>query len=155
MDLYLLVKTLHILSASVIFGTGMGIAFFMLAAHLKGALPTRLFNAKMTVLADYCFTLPAVIIQPLSGFWLVYEGGYHYSETWLLLTYALYVLVGIFWIPVVFIQIRLRNILQYAKDQNAALPPSYNKLMKSWFILGWPAFFSIIAIFYLMVARPT
>ncbi|WP_199899207.1 DUF2269 family protein [Sneathiella glossodoripedis] len=153
-ELFFIVKTLHILSASILFGTGIGIAFFLFASHVKGASQEKFFNAKITVLADFVFTLPAVLLQPLTGLWLIYEGGYNYTELWLLITYGLYFLMVISWIPVVFIQIKLKNILQEAQANNSTPHPSYDRLIKIWFFLGWPAFVSIFVIFYLMIARP-
>ena len=86
MDLYSFVKTLHVLSAAVLFGTGAGIAYFMLMGHLSGVPAARRFAAATTVRADFLFTLPAVIVQPLSGAWLVWQGGFDWSDRWLVAT---------------------------------------------------------------------
>lgn len=114
MDIYSIVKTLHIISATVLFGTGMGIAFFMFSSMFGKNLHERYFAARYTVLADYIFTAPAVIIQPLTGAWLVMQGGYDPSAFWLKMTYGLYILAGICWLPVVWIQLHLRNIIATA-----------------------------------------
>src|SRR5471032_2391391 len=112
LDLYFFVKTVHILSATVLFGTGAGIAFFMLRGHLSGVPAARRFAAATTVRADSLFTLPAVIVQPLTGAWLVWKGGFDWSDRWLLTTYALYLLAGACWLPVVAIQMRIKAILE-------------------------------------------
>ncbi len=155
MDMYLIIKTLHIISATVLFGTGAGIAFFMLCAYFTTNIHEKYFAARHTVLADYIFTAPAVIIQPLSGLWLIWQGGYDWDSTWLMLTYILYIVAGLCWLPVVWIQIRLKNITRIALEHNSDLPTEYYKLFKIWFILGWPAFVGLMIIFFLMVAKPT
>lgn len=154
MDIYLLVKMLHIISAAVLLGTGAGIAFFMLRSHFTDNIHEKFYAARNTVLADYLFTAPAVIIQPLTGFWLVWQGGYGWMDLWLSVTYALYVLTGLCWLPVVWIQIQLKNMVAQAVKTGEDLPPRYNKLFKIWFILGWPAFASVGIIVFLMVVKP-
>lgn len=155
MDLYLVIKTIHILSSTALFGTGLGTAFFMLMSKFSGDIQSKLFAAQTTVIADYIFTTPAIIIQPLTGFWLVYQSGIAMDELWLLWTYALYAVAGVCWIPVVFIQIRLKKMIQVSVDTGSELPSSYHRLFKIWFLLGWPAFMALVAIFYLMVTKPS
>ena len=155
MDLYFVVKTIHILSSTVLFGTGLGTAFFMLMSRFSKDIQSKLFAAKTTVIADYIFTTPAVIIQPVTGLWLMHESGVEFDAPWLLWTYGLYAVAGVCWIPVVFIQIKLRKIVQMAVSSNTEIPESYHHLFKIWFLLGWPAFISLITIFYLMVTKPS
>jgi len=155
MDIYFLVKTLHILSSTILFGTGIGIAFFMFRSFSNNNIQQKLYAANNTVLADYIFTLPAVIIQPISGFWLVWQSGYSWSEPWLIKSYFLYLLAGLCWLPVVCIQLQLKKILVQHGASTEALAKRYNTLFKIWFLLGWPAFISLLIIFYLMVAKPT
>lgn len=154
MDSYLVVKTLHIIGSCILFGTGIGIAFFMYAAHFTRNLHEKYFAARMTVLADMLFTAPAVILQPVSGLWLAYQGGYGFHDLWLNATYGLYMLAGLCWLPVVWIQVQLRNHLKDAVQNGTALPPRYGLLFRWWFALGWPAFIALVVIFYLMVTKP-
>ncbi len=154
MELYPLVKVAHILSATILFGTGAGIAFFKFRASFTDNLHEKYFAARNTVLADSLFTAPSVIIQPLTGFWLIQEGGHEFSDLWLLITYGLYLLAGACWLPVVWIQIRLRNIVRHSVETDTPLPEEYEKLFRLWFILGWPAFGGLVAIFGLMVIKP-
>lgn len=154
MDTFLIVKTVHILGSTVLFGTGLGIAFFMFASHFTDNAGEKLYAARMTVRADYMFTLPAVIVQPISGAWLVWNGGYGWTDFWLVATYTLYVAVGLCWLPVVWIQIQLKQMLAERVDSGEPLPERYARLFRIWFILGWPAFLGLVAVFYLMVARP-
>lgn len=154
MNAYLLIKTIHILSSTILFGTGIGIAFFMLQAKLTDSPLIRHHVASRTVLADYFFTLPAVIIQPVSGAWLIREAGFIWTDPWLIYTYLLYGVMGACWIPVVWIQIRLKTLARESWESNLPLAEQYHSLFKWWFALGWPAFLSLIAIFYLMVAKP-
>ncbi|MGB1800166.1 MAG: DUF2269 family protein [Gammaproteobacteria bacterium] len=154
MDLYILTKTIHILSSTILFGTGIGIAFFMFRSMSTDNLQEKYYAARNTVLADSIFTLPAVIIQPISGIALINMVGYDWTDFWLLTAYVLYVVIGLCWIPVVWIQIQLKNMLSDAINNDTALPARYDKLSRIWFFLGWPAFAGLIFIFYLMISKP-
>ncbi len=155
MDVYLLIKLIHILSSTILFGTGLGIAFFMFRSVYTDNINEKYYMARNTVIADYCFTLPAVIVQPLSGAWLVWQIGYDWTSFWLVATYILYAIAGICWIPVVWIQIRLRNLARENMEKGTTLPEQFSCLFRLWFMLGWPAFLSLVAIFYLMVVKPS
>lgn len=144
---YLFIKTIHIISSTILFGTGIGTAFFMWWANKTGDLNAKAYAAHTTVIADLLFTTPTVIIQPVSGIILVNMLGYNYSDLWLTLTYIGYIIAGGCWLPVVWIQIQLRNIALEALKQRTPLPEKYYKLFKLWFYLGWPAFISLIIIF--------
>jgi uncharacterized membrane protein len=115
----------------------------------------RYFAARSTVLADFLFTLPAVILQPLTGFWLIEHSGFRWNEPWLLATYALYLAAGACWVPVVFIQIRLRALAEAGRATPEAPSADYLRLFRWWFILGWPAFIGLVLVFFLMVLKPT
>ncbi|OIN85168.1 MAG: hypothetical protein AUJ12_09900 [Alphaproteobacteria bacterium CG1_02_46_17] len=154
MDWYLIVKTLHIISSTIVFGTGIGTAFFMLRSFFTDDIHEKYYAARSTVMADYIFTFPAVIFQPLSGIVLINLAGHDWNSSWLIWTYALYALAGACWIPVIWIQIELKKMLKQAVETGAPLPERYNRLFKIWFILGWPAFLGLVVIFYLMVSRP-
>lgn len=154
MMLYDLVKTVHILSATVLFGTGLGTAWFMWQAHRSGDVATIAATARTVVQADRLFTLPAVVIQPLSGLWLMYIVGYSVAESWLLWTYLLYAVAGACWLPVVWLQIRMCDLASSARVEGGPLPAAYHRYARTWFLLGWPAFTAVIVIVYLMVARP-
>lgn len=153
-DSYLLIKTLHILSAAILFGAGLGIAFFFWAARY-GDDRARLFAARTTVLADFVFTLPAVIVQPVTGALLIAKGGFDPEASWLLVTYALYVLAGLCWIPVVWLQWRMKRMLEAKVAGGGFDDAAFERLRKIWFLLGWPAFLGLIAVFWLMVTKPS
>ena len=155
MDLYSTIKALHILSSTVLFGTGLGIAFFMFCSRYAKNIHERYYAARFTVLADLLFTTPAVILQPLTGIWMLMNSGFDPMAMWLKATYILYLVAGLCWLPVVWIQIRLKRILSACIQNNVPLPNEYHRLFKAWFWLGWPAFLSLTAIFYLMVAKPS
>jgi uncharacterized membrane protein len=150
----LALKLVHVLGASVLFGTGAGIAFFMLMAHRTGDAATIAATARVVVIADFVFTAGAVVVQPITGAALAWHFGYPLSERWIALSLALYVLVGLCWLPVIWIQIRLRDVATAAARQGSALPPEYFSLFRVWFALGWPAFFGVLAIFALMIWKP-
>jgi uncharacterized membrane protein len=154
-DVYPLVKVLHIISATVLFGTGMGIAFVFLGARRGENIPARLFAARLTVRMDFIFTLPAIIVQSLSGWWLIRNGGFDWADRWLVWTYALYLLAGACWIPVVFLQIRMRQMLEEKSTARPFDQRSFDRLFRWWFALGVPAFGGLVIVFWLMVTKPT
>lgn len=154
MDLYQTTKTLHILSSTILFGTGIGIAFFMFRSYFTNNIHEKFYAARNTVLADYLFTFPAIVIQPVSGVALILMAGFDWTSTWLVATYAIYFVAGLCWLPVVWIQIQLKKMCQYSVEYGTELPAHYHRLFKIWFLLGWPAFAGLMVIFYLMVAKP-
>ena len=154
MDLYTILKTIHILSSTILFGTGIGIAFFMVRSWFTDDIHQKLYAVRNTVLADYIFTFPAVVIQPLSGIALIHLVGFDWSAYWLMATYIIYAVASLCWLPVVWIQIQLKNMCVEAAAKGTELPERYHKLFKIWFILGWPAFLGFTFVFYLMVAKP-
>jgi uncharacterized membrane protein len=152
--LYDIVKTVHILSAAVLFGTGLGTAWFMWRADRTGEAAAIAATARNVVMADWLFTLPAVVVQPVSGIWLVDMAGYSPTEIWLMWTYGLYLAAGACWLPVVWLQIRMRDIAAAAAADGGPLPTRYRRHARTWFALGWPAFTAVVLIAYLMVAKP-
>ena len=152
MMLYEIVKTVHILSATVLFGTGLDTAWFMWRADCSGDAAAVAATAR-NVVTDWLFTTPAIILQPLTGLWLIFLGGYSSAETWLLWTYGLYLLAGACWLPVVWLQIRMRDLAAMAVANGAPLSARYRRYARLWFALGWPAFIAVILIVYLMVAK--
>jgi len=155
MNAYVLLKTVHILSSTLLFGTGLGTAFFMWFTHRTGQVAAIATAARLTVLADLLFTTPAVILQPVSGLLLMRLMGFDLHAPWLQASIALYVITGVCWLPVVWLQWRARNLAATAMQENTPLPPTYYRCMHVWFALGWPAFLAVLAIFWLMVAKPT
>lgn len=149
MTTYLAVKLLHILSATILLGTGLGTAFFMFAAWRSNNVEAMRITARNVVLADWIFTTPAIVVQLLTGLWLTSRLAIPYGSLWFITVMALFVLVGACWIPVVGIQIRLRNLLRTSMPT-----PQYHRLMRLWVALGIPAFASVVLLFALMVYRP-
>lgn len=154
MDAFLIWKWIHILSAAVLFGTGLGIAFFMFMAHRTGSPVLIAGVGRIVVVADFLFTATAVVVQPVSGIALAVLAGYSLLDEWLLATYALYVLIGCCWLPVVWIQWKMQKLAQFAADTSDDLPAQYHQLFAWWFWLGWPAFASVMGIYVLMLLRP-
>ncbi|UWR76934.1 DUF2269 domain-containing protein [Phaeobacter inhibens] len=154
MDPDLILRWLHVLGACVLLGTGAGIAFFMLMAHRTGDARLIAHIAGVVVLADLLFTTSAVLIQPITGGLLAWRLGWPLSEGWIALSLALYVVTGAFWLPVVWIQLRLRNLAREAADTGEALPARYHRLFAIWFACGIPAFAAVLTIVWLMLARP-
>ncbi|WP_292051271.1 MULTISPECIES: DUF2269 family protein [unclassified Brevundimonas] len=152
--MYELLKIVHILSGAVLFGTGAGIAFFMVRAHMTKDAATIASVGAIVVLADFVFTASAVVVQPISGLGLIHLQGYGLTEPWLLAAYGLYVLVGLCWLPVVWIQMEMARLAKTAAATGQPLPARYDRLFRTWFVLGWPAFIGVIGIYWLMVAKP-
>lgn len=154
MTLYFIVKYLHVLGAIVILGTGTGVAFFMLMAHRSRDRAFIARTAATVVIADMLFTLSAVILQPVTGGWLMVLSGITLAERWLVTSLGLYAVAGLFWIPVVFMQIEMRDLARAAVAQRVPLPPRYFTLFQRWFVFGIPGFGSVMIILWLMIAKP-
>ena len=154
MDGYLLVKTVHVMSSTVLFGTGLGIAFFFLMGVRGSDRAGAYFAARTTGIADMLFTLTAGIVQPLSGLAMVRMSGIDPWAPWLVWTYGLYLLALVCWLPVVWLQLRMRDMLG-AKQAGVAIDETrLRKYFRIWFVLGWPAFAGLLVVFWLMVAKP-
>ncbi|RTE92910.1 DUF2269 domain-containing protein [Bradyrhizobium sp. LVM 105] len=151
---YVLVKFLHVLGAIVILGTGTGIAFFMLMAHRTNDVAFIARTASVVVVADTIFTLSAVLLQPATGGLLMMLTATPITEHWLLASLALYAVAGLFWIPVVFMQIEMRDLARKAAAQRSALPQRYFVLFRRWFACGFPGFGATMLILWLMIAKP-
>jgi uncharacterized membrane protein len=154
MTAYLALKYLHILGASVLLGTGAGIAFFMLLAHRTGEAATIAGVARIVVTADFLFTATAVAAQPITGVLLAWEVGYSLRDGWIAASLLLYLVTGALWLPVVWMQMRMRDLARAAAGEGRPLPDEYHRLFRLWFAFGFPAFGAVLAIFWLMIARP-
>jgi uncharacterized membrane protein len=154
MTLFFLIEYLHVLGAIVILGTGTGIAFFMLMAHRSGNAEFIARTAATVVIADMLFTLTAVLLQPVTGGLLMMLSSTSLSERWLLASLALYAIAGLFWVPVIFMQIEMRDLARLAAEKDQPLPPRYFALFRRWFLFGIPGFGSVMAILWLMIAKP-
>ena len=154
MTLYFFVKYLHVLGAIVILGTGTGIAFFMLMAHRSGEASFIARTASIVVIADMLFTLTAVLLQPVTGGLLMMLSSTGFNELWISTSLGLYAAAGLFWVPVIFMQIEIRDLARVAAAENAALPPRYFALFRRWFLFGIPGFGSVMAILWRMIAKP-
>jgi uncharacterized membrane protein len=154
MDAYLLLKWLHILSSTVLFGFGSGTAYYFWSAHRTGHPETIARVGRMVVRADWLFTGTSGVVQPATGVLLAATAGYSLTESWLVVTYCLYLLAFACWALVVWLQIRATALAEHAAANVTSLPPAYRRTMRLWFALGWPAFLSLVAIYGLMVAKP-
>jgi uncharacterized membrane protein len=155
MDWTLLLRWLHVIGACVLLGTGAGIAFFALMAHRTGQAALIAHTLRIVVIADWVFTASAVIVQPITGYLLARAIGWPMSEGWILLSLALYVLTGAFWLPVVWMQARMQKLATEAATAGAPLPAAYHRLFRLWFAFGIPAFAAVLATIWLMLERPS
>lgn len=150
----LFVKWLHVIGATVLLGTGAGIAFFMLMAHRTGDARLVAHTARIVVVADAVFTATAVLAQPVTGLWLAQLMGWRWSEGWIAVSLALYGFTGLLWLPVVWIQIQLRDLATRAGTSGEPLPARYHALFRIWVACGVPAFAAVLGILWLMLAKP-
>jgi uncharacterized membrane protein len=151
---YLFFEWLHIIGATILFGTGVGIAFNFWLAVRTTSVAVIAAAARATVFADFVFSLPAVVLQPITGVALIYGAGFPIQSRWIVYSTLLYVVAGACWIPVVFMQIRMRDLAVKCLADGTPLPEEFHRLARRWFVLGWPAFLAVAWIFWLMVARP-
>jgi uncharacterized membrane protein len=149
-----LLRFLHVIGATVLLGTGAGIAFFMVMASRTRDPAIIAHVAGTVVVADLVFTATTVVAQPVTGVLLANQIGWPLNEPWIAVSLALYVLTGLFWLPVVWIQMRLRDLARSAAQSGSALPAGYDRLYRIWFACGFPAFLSVLAILWLMLTRP-
>ncbi|WP_263770388.1 DUF2269 family protein [Propionivibrio soli] len=151
---YTVVKWVHILSSTLLFGTGIGSAFYMLFVSLKAEPKAVAILVRYVVRADWLFTAPTVILQPLSGFYLAHLAGFPMTSKWIVVSSALFGVAVVAWLPVVWMQIRMRDLAQQAVEQDRPLPKRYWRYLELWSLLGMVAFFALVAIFWLMVGKP-
>ena len=152
---YITLKYLHILSCILLFGTGLGSAFYKWMADKSGNIQHIAVTNKNVVLADWLFTTPTVIFQPLSGIWMAHIAGWELTTPWIMLSLILYFIAGACWLPVVWLQIRMKQLSHQALADNKSLPVAYWKMARAWFWLGVPAFISMILVVFLMVFKQT
>lgn len=154
MNTYLFVRALHIMSSVLMVGTGFGTAYYLFFTNRIGRVSSIADVARLVVRADWWFTTPTVIFQPLSGIWLAYIAGWPLTTPWLLWSIVLFVLTGACWLPVVWLQLRLAKIAREADEQNEALPETYWRYARYWEWLGYPAFVAMLGVYFLMVMKP-
>jgi len=154
MNSYLILKWLHIMSSVLMVGTGLGSAFYMFFANRSGDVGTQANVARLVVRADWWFTTPTVIIQPLTGLWLAHLAGLPLTTPWLLASLLLFVLAGLCWLPVLWLQLRMAALAREAQLQRSELPPIYWRYAHCWEALGYPAFAAMLLVFFLMVVKP-
>jgi uncharacterized membrane protein len=154
MTTYLLLKWLHILSSVLLVGTGFGSAFYLYFVHKTRNTQAIAEVSRLVVKADFWFTTPTIIVQPLTGFTMVSMAGYPMAQGWLVWTYALYILAGVCWLPVVWLQLRMAKLAAVAVSDNKPLPARYWDYARYWEWLGYPAFIAMLAIYWLMVFKP-
>jgi uncharacterized membrane protein len=152
---YLVLKWLHILSSTVLFGTGLGSAYYMFFATRTRDPRVIAPVVRLVVIADWAFTTPSIIVQPLTGLWMVHIAGFPLTSRWLMVSIGLYLLAGAAWLPVVWMQIRMRELATRAAATGEPLPAAYDRLLRAWVLLGIVAFSALVAVFWLMVMKPS
>jgi uncharacterized membrane protein len=150
----LVVKWLHVVSSTLLFGTGLGSAYYMFCASRTRDARAAAVVVRYVVLADWIFTTTTIIVQPLTGLFLVHLAGIPLNSRWIVGSFVLYFIAGGCWLPVVWIQIRMRSLAEAAARGDASLPESYWRLFRWWVALGIPAFMSLVIVFWLMIAKP-
>ena len=151
---YLIVKWLHILSSTLLFGTGIGSAWYLLFAVISKNVQAIAVVTRILVIADWLFTGATMIAQPVTGFYLIHLAGFPLQTPWIMWSIALFAVALLCWLPVVWLQIRMRDLAANAMQQAAPLPAQFWRYFRAWVVLGIPAFFAFVAVFYLMVVKP-
>lgn len=151
---YVTLKWIHVVASTLLFGTGVGSAFYLLATTLTRDARVVAVTSRHVVVADWMFTATTAVLQPLTGYFLVRIAHFSWGAAWLHVSIALYVIAIACWLPVVWLQMKMRNAAAAAAGAGSPLPPAYWRYFRWWFALGVPALFSFLAIFYLMVAKP-
>jgi uncharacterized membrane protein len=151
---YVVIKWLHILSSTFLFGTGLGSAFYMFFTSLTRDARAVAVVVRYVVIADWAFTTPTIILQPLTGFYLIHLAGFPLNSAWIVWSIGLYLLAGACWLPVVWMQIRMRDMAMEAARTGSELPAMYWSYLRVWVALGIVAFLALVGVFYLMVAKP-
>ncbi len=152
---YLLLKWIHILSSTLLFGTGIGSAFYMLVTTLTRDVRATAVVVRYVVIADWLFTTPAIIVQPATGFWMLHLAGIPLTSRWVLGSVILYFVACACWLPVVWMQMKMRDMAVAAvQAAQPELPAQYWRYFSFWILLGIPAFLSLLLVFWLMVAKP-
>jgi len=154
MNTYLVLKTVHILSSVLIVGTGFGTAYYLFFTNRLGRVSSIADVARLVVRADWWFTTPAVIFQPVSGLWLAHIAGWPWTTPWIVASFVLFAITGLCWLPVVWLQVRLARMAEQAAASNAALPERYWRYAQRWEWLGYPAFIAMLGVYFLMVLKP-
>lgn len=151
---YVVLKWLHVLSSTVLFGTGLGSAYYMFLASRTRDPRTIATVVGHVVVADAIFTTSTIVFQPLSGWRMAHLAGLPLTTPWIAWSFALYLLAGACWLPVVWMQVRMRGMAERAAADGTSLPEVYDRWLRIWVALGVPAFASLVAVFWLMVAKP-
>lgn len=152
--LFFILKIIHVVGAAVLFGTGMGTALYMFMANQSKNTEIIYQATARVVIADWLFTGTAAIVQPITGLWMVYLKGYPIWSLWVMGSIAGYIIAGIFWLPVVYFQMRCRDLAKEALDNDQPLNKIYKRFYGAWFAFGWPAFIALVVVFYLMANKP-
>lgn len=154
MSTYLVVKWLHIVSSVLMVGTGFGSAFYLFFTNRSGNLSAIATVSRLVVRADWWFTTPAVIFQPLSGLWLAHQAGWSWNTGWLTISVELYALAGLCWLPVVWLQIRMAQMAAERRNDADPLPDRYWRYARCWELLGYPAFIAMLIVYFMMTVKP-
>ena len=152
--LYLFLKFIHIISSTILFGTGIGTACTLFFAHRTRDVATIAAATRYVVFADWLFTATSGIVQPVTGVWMVFLAGYSFTSLWVWGSIVGYLIAAFCWFPVVYLQIKMRDAAVKAFKTKSSLPEMYFRYFRYWFVLGWPAFISLVAVFYLMTNKP-
>ncbi len=151
---YLIVKWLHVISSTLLFGTGIGSAWYLLFVAISKNVQATAVVTRILVITDWLFTGVTMIAQPATGFYMVHLAGMPLHTPWIKWSIVLFIVALLCWLPVVWVQIRMRDLAAAAAAEKTALPDQFWRYFRAWVVLGIPAFFAFIAVFYLMVVKP-
>jgi uncharacterized membrane protein len=150
---YLVLKWVHVLSSTILFGAGVGSAFHLFVSTLRRQVDGIAASTRNVVIADWLLTTPTAILQPVTGLWLVHEAQIPFSTPWVAWSIGLYIVAIACWLPVVWIQIRMRDVMAEAARTRSPVPAAYDRYFHQWVALGFAAFFAFLLVFWLMVGK--
>lgn len=153
--LILVVKALHVLSATIFFGAGLMSAFWKFRGDSSGEPRVVEWAQKQVVLADWVFTVPSGVVSPATGVVLVSVYGLPWTTPWVLASLGGYLAAMVLWLPAAWIQVELRRIARQCVADGTALPERFQRLNRIWLALGVPAFGVSVFIIYAMVVKPS
>ena len=154
METFSLLELLHILGAMVLFGSGLGIAFFMVAASRSGNVALIAGTARIVVIADIALMATAFVLQPITGLGMAHIAHIHLWQSWIAISLGLYAVIGLLWLPGFWLRLQMREMAATALAAGTPLPERYRQFMRLWYWCGAPGFVAIITILYFMVTQP-